>query len=178
MTIPRSKAQIQSELKERDSYRDDLEYIQETLSQRQVFIGQTTSEQLGNTEASFWVTVGMYQQGLPELVLTGVPLPLVKGIVEELFQGHDFDRKFLAGARTKVIHGLQAMALPVINPENHDVLSVCLDIYTLKDMPRPEVVQIVFADEFGSYPWSIGYASDERKFQPVLGMQGCGVSVN
>lgn len=87
MALPRSKAQVERQIAEDESYRDDLEYIQETLEQNKVFIGQLTSEQSGNTEATFWVTVGMFQRGLPELVLSGLPAPLIKGIVEELY-GH------------------------------------------------------------------------------------------
>ena len=170
MALQRSKTQVERKIAENRNYRDDLEYIQETLGQNKVFIGQLTSDQQGNTEATFWVTVGMYQQGLPERVLTGVPSPLIKGIVEELFEGHDFDREFLAGARTKVIHDLNVIAVPITNPESHDVLAICHDVYALIDMPNLQVVQLVFADESGAYPWSNDYAAQERQFQPVLGL--------
>lgn len=169
MALPRSKAQVERKIAENESYRDDLEYIQETLEQNKVFIGQLTSEQSGNTEATFWVTVGMFQRGLPEIVLSGVPAPLIKGIVEELFEGHDFDREFLAGGRTKVIHDLTVIALPVSQPDSHDVLSICHDMYALIEQPHLQVVQLVFADEQGAFPWNSNYSASERQFQPVLG---------
>lgn len=172
MAPPRSKAQIQSLINENQPYRDDLDYIQETLDERKVFIGQTVSEQDGNTEASFWVTVGMYLHQLPELVMCGVPVPLVKEIVEELSEGHDFDREFLAGGRHKSIHGLTVMALPIERPESHDVLSICHDVYTMRGLSQVSAVQLVFADEAGAFPWSREYSQQERKFQPVLGLSG------
>jgi len=178
MATPRSKNQIQRLIADNESYRDDLEYIQATLEQQKVFIGQLTSEQAGNTEATFCVTVGMFQRGMPELVMTGVPSPMVKGIVEELFEGHDFDREFIAGQRTKVIHDLTVMAVPIHNPESHDVLAICHDIYTLIGRPGVSAVQLVFADEGGAFPWNAEYAAQERQFQPVLGFPGSSGLVN
>lgn len=172
MATPRSKAQIQQLLDDSQPYRDDLDYIQETLDARNVFIGQTTSEQHGLTDASFCVTVGMFQHQLPELVMCGVPVPLAKGIVSELSEGHDFDREFLSGGRHKSIHGLIVMALPIENPESHDVLTICHDVYTLRGLTKVDAVQLVFADESGAFPWSRDYSDQERKFQPVLGMSG------
>ena len=178
MAPPRSIARIQSLINDNQPYRDDLDYIRETLEERKVFIGQTISEQDGNTEASFCVTVGMFQHQLPELVMCGVPVPLVKNIVEELSQGHDFDREFLAGGRHKSIHGLIVMAMPIEQPESHDVLTICHDVYTLRGLPQIRAVQLVFADEGGAFPWSRNYCEQERKFQPVLGTAGSARLVN
>lgn len=172
MATPRSKAQIQQLLDDSQPYRDDLDFIQETLDARNVFIGQINSDQHGHTEASFCVTVGMFQHQLPELVMCGVPVPLVKGIVSELCEGHDFDREFLAGGRHKSIHGLTVMALPIELPESHDVLNICHDVYTLRGLSEVSAVQLVFADESGAFPWSREYSEQERKFQPVLGLAG------
>lgn len=178
MAPPRSKAQIQSQINENKHYREDLDYIQGTLDDCNVFIGQTSSEQEGNTDASFCVTVGMFQHQLPELVMCGVPVPLVKQIVEELAEGHDFDRGFIAGKHSKSIHGLTVMALPIEKPESHDVLSICHDVYTLRGLSQVSAVQLVFADEAGSFPWSRAYSENERKYQPVLGLAGAGVLAN
>lgn len=172
MAPPRSKAQIQSLINDNKPYRDDLDYIQQTLDERKVFIGQTISEQDGNTEASFCVTVGMYQHQLPELVMCGVPVPVVKEIVEELSEGHDFDREFLSGGRHKSILGLTVMALPIDRPERHDVLTICHDVYILRGLSQVSAVQLVFANESGAFPWSREYSEQERKFQPVLGVSG------
>jgi hypothetical protein len=172
MTRLRSKTQINQLIADDQSYREDLEYIQATLDEGNVFIGQLTSEQSGNTEASFCVTVGMYLHNLPELVFSGVPVPVVKNIVQDLCEGNDFDREFLTGGRTKIILDFNVMAVPVTTPETHDVFSVCHDIYTLIDRPQFEAVQIVFANEGGAFPWSQGYAEHEKQFQPVLGMSG------
>ena len=120
----------------------------------------------------------MFQHQLPELVMCGVPVPLVKNIVEELSQGHDFDREFLAGGRHKSIHGLIVMAMPIEQPESHDVLTICHDVYTLRGLPQIRAVQLVFADEGGAFPWSRNYCEQERKFQPVLGTAGSARLVN
>lgn len=85
------------------------------------------------------------------------------------YEGHDFDREFLAGGRTKVIHDLTVIALPVSQPDSHDVLSICHDMYALIEQPHLQVVQLVFADEQGAFPWSSNYSASERQFQPVLG---------
>lgn len=172
MAPPRSKAQIQSMLNDNQPYREDLDYIQGILDESNVFIGQTSSMQEGNADASFWVTVGMYQHQLPELVMCGVPVPLVKEIVEQLAEGHDYDREFIAGKRSISILGLTVMALPIEQPECHDVLSICHDVYTLRGLPQVSAVQLVFADESGAFPWSSDYCDQERKYQPVLGMAG------
>lgn len=119
---------------------------------------------------SYWVTVGMYQRQLPEVVLTGVPTPMVKPIVEELFEGLDFDRDFLAGKRTKTIYDLRVMALPLHDTEKHDVLAICRDVYTLNGENKLKAVQLIFADQEGRFPWSAEYAASERQYQPVLEM--------
>lgn len=172
MTRQRSKTQIKQLIADDQSYREDLEYIQATLAEGNVFIGQLTSEQSGNTEAAFCVTVGMYQHQMPELVFSGVPVPVVKSIVQDLCEGNDFDREFLAGGRTKVILDFNVIAVPVSAPETHDVLSVCHDVYTLIDRSQVEAVQLVFANEGGAFPWSQGYAEQEKQYQPVLGISG------
>jgi hypothetical protein len=172
MTRQRSKTQIEQQIADDERYREDIEYIKATLAAGNVFIGQLTSEQTGNTEASFCVTVGMYLHDLPELVFSGVPVPVVKGIVSDLCEGNDFDREFLAGGRTMSIMDIDVMAVPVSSPENHDVFSVCYDFYTLIDRSSFQAVQIVFANEGGAFPWGVGYAEHEKQFQPVLGLSG------
>jgi len=172
MAPPRSNPQIQSLIDENEDYREDLKYIQGTLDACKVFIGQTQSDQLEHADAAFCVTVGMFQYQLPELVMCGVPMPLVKQIVEELSEGHDFDRGFIAGKYSKSILGLTTMALPIQEPESHDVLNICHDVYTLRGLSQVSAVQLVFADEAGAFPWSRDYNEHERKFQPVLGVAG------
>ncbi|NVL49969.1 DUF4262 domain-containing protein [Pseudomonas syringae pv. actinidiae] len=178
MSPPRLKAQIQDQLNEDQPYRDDLDYIQATLDEGNVFIGQTISAQDGNTEASFCVTVGMYLHQLPEVVMCGVPVPLVKNIVEELCDGHDFDREFLAGGRNKIYHGLNVCALPIERPEHHDVLNICSDVYTLRGVSPVSAVQLIFSNEAGAFPWSGDYREEERQYQPVLGFAGATGMVN
>jgi hypothetical protein len=171
MTATRSKTEIHQLIADSESYREDLEYIQSTLELNNVFIGQIDSSQTGNTEASFCVTVGMYLHELPELAFSGVPMHVVKSVVNDLCEGHDFDREFLAGNRTKIIHGFDVMAIPISSPQSHDVFSMCNDIYTLIDKPQLEAVQLVFANENGAFPWSSEYADQERQYQPILGMK-------
>ena len=170
MTATRSKTEIQQLIAGSDSYREDLEYIQSALQLNTVFIGQIDSSESGNTEASFCVTVGMYLHELPELAFSGVPMHVVKSVVNDLCEGHDFDRDFLAGNRTKIVHGFNVMAVPIDRPQSHDVFSMCQDFYTLIDKPKLEAVQLVFANERGAFPWSSDYADVERQYQPILGM--------
>jgi len=176
MAPPRSKTQIEALISDSDGYREDMRYIQATLDERNVFIGQLTSDQSGQTEAAFCVTVGMFMHDLPELVMCGVPVPLVKNIVAEMCEGHDYDREFLAGGRSKVIAGLTAVAVPIESPHSHDVFTICYDAYTLLGRSSMKAVQLVFADESGAFPWSSAYNDQERQFQPVLGM-GVGAGV-
>lgn len=172
MPRQRSKTQIKDLIADNQSYREDIEYIQATLADGNVFIGQLTSEQTGNTEAAFCVTVGMFMHKLPELVFSGVPVPIVKHVVESLCEVNDFDLEFLEGRHTKIIQDFNVMAVPITDPETHDVFLVCRDIYTLIDRQQIEAVQLVFANEVGAFPWSKGYAENERQFQPVLGQSG------
>jgi hypothetical protein len=178
MAPPRSKAQIEELISDCDSYREDMKYIQATIGERNVFIGQLTSEQSGQTEASFCVTVGMFIYNLPELVMSGVPTPLVRSIVEEMCEGHDYDREFLAGGRSKTIAGFTVVAVPVEAPDAQDVLNFCHDAYTMLGQGSVKAVQLVFADESGAFPWSPEYNDHERQYQPVLGMAGWGNIAN
>lgn len=166
----RSKAEIHRLIAENPSYREDIEFIQETLEGNDVFIGQLNAQGDGDSEVMHCVTVGMFQHEMPELVFTGVPVHLVKAVVSELIEGHDFDREFLDGKRSKVIMGFNAIALPVDAPGSHAVLSICCDYYTLNDNSDLRAAQIVFADEKGRFPWSAGYSEQERRLQPILGM--------
>lgn len=175
MSKSRTKTEINQLIAESASYREDMEFVQETISGKKVFIGQLVAESGAETSAAFCITVGMYQFDLPEVVVSGVPVFVVKDLVDELTEGHDFDREFLSGGRPKLIHDYNVIALPIETPEQHQVLNLCRDFYTLIDKPAFNAVQLVFADERGAFPWTAGYRQEDRESQPLLGV-GFGVT--
>lgn len=166
----RTKDEIRQKIADSASYREDLEFIQEALDGKDVFIGQLNADGDSGSEVMHCVTVGMFLYGLPEMVFTGVPVHMVKAVVSEFMEGHDFDRDFLAGKRSKIILGFNTIAVPVDAPATHEVLEISRDFYTLNDQPDFRATQIVFADEHGAFPWSDGYSEQDRLMQPVLGM--------
>ncbi len=171
MSKVRTKAEVEELIEQSAAYREDIQFIQETLAGSDVFVGQFSSRMHGDVDVSVSVTVGMFMHGLPELVFSGVPGPIVQNVVSSLCDGNDFDREFLAGARSKVIHGFTVVAVPIDSPKDHSELDVCNDFYTLIDKDGLRAVQLVFSDEQGAFPWSRTYSEADRQFQPVLGMR-------
>lgn len=153
------------------SYREEIEFVQNTIADSKVFIGQSQSGPTDKPDHVYWVSVGMFQCNLPEVVMCSVPAQIARLVVDDLVVGTDFDREFLAGQRTKVIYGFEVMAVPIDKPEDHTELWVIRDYYSLTDKPQPKVVQLVFADSAGRYPWHKDSDPESREMQRMLGFQ-------
>jgi hypothetical protein len=167
----RSRQKIEHRLASDPAYREDMEYIHETLTHNRVFIGQIHVAQGTDQEWVVTFTVGMFNYELPELVLTGVPVAVVENIIEELC-GHatDFNREFLDGTRSKVIEGFNVVALGIERPSALTELQLCQDYYTLYLDKQLRACQLVFANGAGIYPWSREYAEADRRHQKILAM--------
>lgn len=163
--------EIQQRMSTDAAYREDIEYIHETVTGGSVFVGQMS---LDNHTPDGWemiFTVGMNMYGMPELVLTGVPLNVVEGIIEKLcVEATDFDKDFLAGKRSKVVEGFNVTALTIDRPETLQELQICRDYYALHLDSKLNVCQLVFANEGGIYPWNREYSEIDRLSQPLLAM--------
>lgn len=170
MQITRSKAEIEALVRDNAAYREDIDFIQETISKDQIFIGHLTQKSPAGNEVSVALTVGMYRRNLPELIFSGVPSNVVQNIVAALSEGLDFDREFLRSERLKQILNFDVMALPIDDPNSLEVMQVCRDYYTLIGRHEMQAVQLVFADENGSFPWSPDCSDANKACQPLFGV--------
>tara|TARA_R110002124_G_scaffold128157_9_gene288606 strand:- start:13299 stop:13832 length:534 start_codon:yes stop_codon:yes gene_type:complete len=176
MSIPKTKAEILSLVETNPAYREDMDFIEETVKSKNVFIGQFSSPSTYGSEVSVSLTVGMFLHELPELVFSGVPVTVVKEVIASLCEGHDFDREFLRSERSKTILGFSVIAMPITDADGLVELGLCRDYYTLAGLGSISAVQLVFSDENGAFPWSESYSESDRSFQPVFGSHGAHVA--
>lgn len=124
MLIPKTKAQIISLVGRSRAYCEDMQFIEETINDKNVFIGQFISQTNQGADVNVCHTVGMYMHDLPELVFTGVPETVVTQIVNSLTQACDLDREFLRGERSKKIFNFNVIAVPIENADSiHELVS-------------------------------------------------------
>lgn len=122
-------------------------------------------------------SIGLVEADLPELVTFGLGLQpsgrllsLVAASLLDgasLLQGRDADL---------VLDGVPLRLIPVpqrcIVPPS-DVMAQWFGYYaaTRGGLPAPEVLQVVYADRLGRFPWSAGVGARSKFLQPVLADQ-------
>jgi len=116
-------------------------------------------------EANRWLlyTVGLHHRGLPELVLRGLPPDTGNPILQHL--GHaacEHGDELAAGARLDLLPGWTFRLVPSTVRGADFVLGVVVALYG----EEVAVMQVVWPDAAGAYPWDAGYAGP--KSQPVM----------
>jgi Domain of unknown function (DUF4262) len=107
-------------------------------------------------------TVGLTLRGLPELVLTGLPLRRAAGLLNEV-AGHVAHAEApKPGDQIPWRDGPLMEIVKVAEPSAHLVMAVELFGTDLR------ALQVVHADDRGHWPWDVGYRG-VRGGQPVLG---------
>lgn len=107
-------------------------------------------------------TIGLSECGLPELVVTGLPVLVAANLLNDLASHSLHDSPPTPGERIPLRGGRLIEAVPLAEPSVHLVFAVAL--YG----PEIRALQLVHADSQGSFPWSPSYRGG-RGGQPVLG---------
>jgi uncharacterized protein DUF4262 len=109
-------------------------------------------------------TVGLSGYGLPELVVTGLPLLEAAELLNDLAAHSLHGSPPTPGERVPLRGGPVIEAVRLAEPSVHLVFAVAL--YG----PEIRALQLVHADSQGRFPWSPDYR-DGRGGQPVLGVR-------
>ncbi|WP_410640759.1 DUF4262 domain-containing protein [Amycolatopsis sp. lyj-346] len=107
-------------------------------------------------------TIGLSGYGLPELVVTGLPILAAGGLLNDLAAHTLHGPPPVAGERIPLDDGLLIEVVELAEPSVHLVFAAAL--YG----PEIRALQLVHADNRGRFPWSPDYR-DGRAGQPVLG---------
>ncbi|VVJ15770.1 Uncharacterised protein [Amycolatopsis camponoti] len=107
-------------------------------------------------------TIGLSGYGLPELVVTGLPVPEAAGLLNDLAAHSLHDSPPSPGERVPLRSGMVIEAVPLAEPSAHLIFAVALYGSEIR------ALQLVHADSQGRFPWSADYR-DGRGGQPVLG---------
>jgi hypothetical protein len=115
----------------------------------------------------FAYTIGLFDHGLPELLVTGLPPK------EAVWLLNTFARRMSAGGRPASGHqlflpaGTRVEIVDVEHPDAHMRMAIALE------GPDVTAVQLVWADGRGRWPWGPGFDDGHRR-QPVLGARTAG----
>ena len=143
------------------SSEERLEYVRGLIVQNcWVVIG--VHEELHRPPYSY--TVGLTEQGRPELVITGLPqkraADVLSSAAAEVLDG----ATLTPGKHVRVAGGPMVEVVQLTQPGAH------LDIAAALYERRLEAVQLVYADRRGYLPWDRRFRNG-RGGQPVLGMR-------
>jgi hypothetical protein len=107
-------------------------------------------------------TVGLTPLDLPELLITGLPLPRSAGLLNRAAPHVLRGRPPEPGERMRLVDGPLVEFVAVEHPDVHLLTALAL----FGDDVRG--VQLVWADDRGRWPWERGFRG-RRGGQPVLG---------
>ncbi|MFB9682863.1 DUF4262 domain-containing protein [Amycolatopsis plumensis] len=107
-------------------------------------------------------TIGLSGCGLPELVVTGLPMLAAGNLLNCMASRVRHGPSLAAGDHTRLRDGPLLEVVELTEPSVHLVFAVAL--YG----PEIRALQLVHADTRGRFPWSPDYR-DGRAGQPVLG---------
>ncbi|MDT7803783.1 MAG: hypothetical protein QOI78_7216 [Actinomycetota bacterium] len=109
-------------------------------------------------------TVGLSGYGLPELVVTGLPLRAAANLLNDMASHSVHAAPPDPGERIPLRGGPRIEVVPLAEPSAHLVFAVAL--YG----PEIRALQLVHADDQGRWPWSPDFR-DGFGGQPVLGVR-------
>ncbi|GAA4554276.1 DUF4262 domain-containing protein [Amycolatopsis samaneae] len=107
-------------------------------------------------------TIGLMEKGLPELVVTGLPLVLAAGLLNTISRHTLHAGAPEPGERIALRDVLELEVVALAEPSVHLVMAVGL--YG----PAIWARQLVYPDDNGVWPWDPGFR-DGKGGQPVLG---------
>jgi hypothetical protein len=107
-------------------------------------------------------TMGLTVHGLPELVVTGLPLSRAAGLLNEVAAHVLHAAALTPGQQIELDGGPAIEIVKVAEPTAH--LELAIQLYGR----RVRALQVVHSDDRGHWPWEVGYRG-VRGGQPVLG---------
>ena len=115
----------------------------------------------------FSYSIGLYQTlGHPEIFIAGLPSrvadPLIHSVGEEIRAGRSFE----AGeVNSDLLRGHDCAFRPVPRHAYQEYFGRAIDFYDGENFP---VLQLVYPDQEGRWPWDDGAEEGFRLMQPVL----------
>jgi hypothetical protein len=141
------------------AWSDYLEHLRELLRQHCWIVQGVQRER---RRPPYAYTVGLAGHGLPELVVTGMPydraVDLLNNVAEHVLHA-DAPRP---GEVVSLRGGPVIEVVRVAEPGVHLAVAAALD------EPRFTALQLVYADDWGRWPWDTGFRGGDGG-QPVLG---------
>jgi hypothetical protein len=118
--------------------------------------------------ANFAYSTGLTDQlGIPELAIFGLPGDVMHGMINRMREFAEAGVQLAAGRRYReVIEKFEIAALAVDRAHYRDHFGWSLWYYGHGDF---EVLQLVWPDNDGVWPWEPGFAAALRAQQPLLG---------
>jgi Domain of unknown function (DUF4262) len=107
-------------------------------------------------------TIGLHDQGLPELLVTGVSPQRATRLLNKFAHDALCGATLQPGQQISVPTGPLVEIVSVDNPDAHMNFAMALG------GPDVRALQVVWADGRGRWPWAVGFG-DGRAWQPVLG---------
>lgn len=115
--------------------------------------------------APFAYTIGLTEQGVPELVITGLPQDGAYAVLQDVVQHCLAEERLVPGTQPRlegIEMGLEVVEMP--HPGAH--LFDAVSLYG----KETRALQLVWQDARGRWPWDVGF----RGFQPVFGPRNRG----
>jgi hypothetical protein len=143
------------------TYTDYLDQVCGIVDRTGWFVQQIEGDRLHPP----WVyTVGLTLCSLPELVVTGMPLPEATSLLNGVTEHVRHAEAPRPGEQIPLVGGPLIEVVQVAEPTAH--LNLALNLYG----PQIQALQLVHADDRGHWPWDRSYRGI-RGGQPVLGIR-------
>ena len=132
-----------------------------------VFVGASP------TTPAFGYTIGLFSSfGQPELVMVGLQPGITQTILNNLGQSIKESRKSLPVGKDffEVFNTLPARLLPVEESHYNDYVGIAIRYYNQGEGPAVQfpLLQCVWPDTNGVFPWQEGFNENFRATQPIL----------
>ena len=124
--------------------------------------------QSGGTEPDYCFTIGLeYSYKHPEIILIGLPISTTKSIINNLGSKIRTGQRFIDDDQCINISS-QRLMMKKMHPSHYrDYLGYFLWFYRSLKTP-PDVMQLVWSDESGKFPWDEGCSDKCVKSQNIL----------
>ncbi len=121
-----------------------------------------------NTEPDYCFTIGLeYSYKHPEIILIGLPISTTKSIINNLGSKIRTGQRFIDDHQCINISS-QKLMMKKMHPSHYrDYLGYFLWFYDSIKTP-PDVMQLVWSDECGKFPWDEGCSNKCVKSQKIL----------
>jgi hypothetical protein len=136
----------------------------ETLEQWGWFVTKVAG---GDGEPAFAYSMGLYENFLhPELIIFGLDLDVMHRLIDDAAKRIRRGHRYEEGRRYDDLLQVYPCEFRKVDPSRHNGL-VNWAIWYYQSLPFP-VVQLVWPDPAGLFPWEAGFDERYRERQPTL----------